>query len=261
MSAVGRSIGSPFRALPEDRFTLQKGIPTFHPESAEEAATFFRLASGSGQNIFITGFGNNVDPEGARFTNVIALRTDRLNRLGTVSGEGLRVEVGSGYPLREINQKLAHRGLFFPLGDLPYVGSVGGAIAVGLSGQRCNPDGSESILPIKKFVLQLTVATPTGEVKRLGVSGSGNGAQEETARLYSPSWGLFGLIVSATLRLAPLSAHSEYSGVTQRKVESGSFLGALREGTAGSSSPDTPQYLSKVRAKLDPGGILPILFD
>ena len=31
--------------FPDDRLTYQKGIPTFHPESSDEAANLFKLAN------------------------------------------------------------------------------------------------------------------------------------------------------------------------------------------------------------------------
>ena len=67
--------------FPNDRLTSQKMIPTFHPESAEEAARLFELANEHGARLFITGYGNSIDPSGERFSDILSVRTDRLNKL------------------------------------------------------------------------------------------------------------------------------------------------------------------------------------
>ena len=58
--------------FPDDRLTYQKSVPTFHPQSAEDAAALFRLANKHHQKLFITGFGNSIDPQGEAFTDMVS---------------------------------------------------------------------------------------------------------------------------------------------------------------------------------------------
>jgi len=90
--------------FPDDRLTYQKAIPTFHPESAEDASKLFKLANKYKQKIYITGFGNNIDPIGEPFDSMVSVRNDRLNELLELSAEDFYVRVGSGYPLLELCQ-------------------------------------------------------------------------------------------------------------------------------------------------------------
>lgn len=248
--------------FPEDRLTYQKGYPTFHPESAAEAATVIRLAGEAGQKLFITGYGNNIDPVGEIFEELLTIRDDRLNDLLEIDEKALAITAGSGFPLREINAKLAKHDLFFPLSNLPYVGSVGGAIAVGL-GASLDPKHWQKKLVagkkhpaeiyISRFILRLEIALPTGQVRSFGVGSDKVLSGENFARIFSPSWGLYGFIASAKLRVLPQSAQEEYRSLTQKPISQAEFLETLACG------PQAPSYAAEVRAKFDPQSLFPII--
>lgn len=236
--------------LPDDRLTWQKGIATLHPDNANEAAEAIRLANRSGQPLFLTGFGNNVDPIGEPFTSLVSIRTDRLNDLIAVEAGDFYVTVGAGYPLRELNLALEQAGLFLPHSFLPYVGSVGGAVAVNLSAQL----GAHR-LPIKKYLIKATIVTPTGDLITPGSVCFKSVSGYDIVKLFSPSWGLLGLIVSATFRVLPTTAREEFAGMKMQAVDRHQFLGGLREEN---QSVDA-DYARRIKAKFDPNKILPIL--
>jgi FAD/FMN-containing dehydrogenase len=243
--------------VPEDRLTYQKGIATVHPESADEAAAVFKLANETGQRIYITGFGNNIDPFGERFEELIVIRTDRLGDIRSVDPANLTIEVGAGYPLREMNLKLQESGVFFPLANLAYPGSVGGALAVGLSAnldpefwdKTLLADGSPApaTIEIKRYLLEVEMALPNGKVKRIGAPAAPGTTGESYCGIFSPSWGLFGLIISAKLRLMPESGKVEYNNLRQREIDCTEFLSHV------TSADD---YLSQVRKKFDTNCVL-----
>jgi FAD/FMN-containing dehydrogenase len=210
----------------------------------------FRLANVHGQKLFITGFGNNIDPIGEPFTRMVTVRTDRLNDLSEVQPEDFYVTVGAGYPLKELNIDLEPYKLFCPLADLPYVGSVGGAIAVNLSGQLAG-----HALAIKRHFIKAEIVMPEGEVVRPGSACFKSVSGYDVVKLFSPSWGVLGLIVSATLRVFPLSARTEYAGLTMNAIDRAGFLAGLDE----SNTSTDAVYSRKIKQKLDPCGILPII--
>lgn len=250
MSPLDSLVAAIKAAFPDDRLTRQKSIATFHPDSAAEAAQLFQLANQHRQPLYITGFGNNIDPIGEPFTRMMTVRTDRLNDLIDVQPEDFYVTVGAGYPLKELNLDLEPHGLFLPLADLPYVGSVGGAVAVNLSGQL----GGHA-LPMKRYFIKAEIVTPEGEIVTPGSVCFKSVSGYDAVKLFAPSWGLLGLIVSVTLRVLPLSAKHEYAELKMNAVDRQKFLSGLDE----SNQSTDAVYSRKIKAKLDPNGILPIV--
>ena len=236
--------------FPQDRLTWQKGVPTFHPESAEDASHFFKLVNKHRRTTFVTSFGNNIDPVGKPFVEMVTIRTDRLNTLLEVVPEDFYITTGAGYPLKEINLHIREAGLFLPHGDLPYVGSVGGVLAVNLSA-----DLNGHILPIKKYFIKATVVTPTGDIITPGSVCFKSVSGYDIVKLFAQSWGLLGIIISATFRVLPLTALHEYAGMTMRKIDRKNFL----EGLAVSQSEADAVYSRKIKEKFDPNGILPVV--
>ena len=236
--------------FPDDRLTFQKAVPTFHPENADEASAFFKLANTHRIPVFITGFGNNIDPVGKPFTDMVSVRTDRLNTLHDISEEHLTAHVGGGYPLIELNHNLVENHLMFPHAMLPYVGSIGGALAVGLTG------GLHGVaVPMKKYLLEVECVTADGEIMRAGTDSKRSADGPDIARIFSPSWGLLGLLVSVTLRVMPDSARSDYEPLRLLAIERELFTG-LHDSAADHAD---AIYAKKIKAKFDPNGILPIV--
>jgi len=236
--------------FPDDRLTWQKRLPTFHPESADEAARLFKLAVREKQRLYITGFGNNIDPVGDRFADLVIVRTDRLNAIHEISDADLYVKIGSGYPLRELMLSLTEKKLFLPHASLPYVGSAGGAVAVNLTAELNGHD-----LSLKKYFIQSEIVTPQGEVIKLGSICFKSVSGYDVVKVYAPSWGLLGLIVSATFRVVPSTAAEEFATMKMKPIDRAHFLCGLDE-----SSQDVDViYSRKIKAKFDPHGILPIV--
>ncbi|MCP4684085.1 MAG: FAD-binding oxidoreductase [bacterium] len=236
--------------FPEDRLTYQKAIATFHPESAEEAAQFLKLANKQRQKIYITGFGNNIDPLGEPFESMVVLRTDRLNDMIEVSEENYFIKVGTGFPLREVNIRLKEKSLWLPHSALPYVGSVGGAIAVNLSADLHGHD-----VPIKKYFIQSEIVTPEGEIITPGSVCFKSVSGFDIVKIFAPSWGLLGLVVSAAFRVMPISGAAEFDSMTMHAVDREHFLSGLDEANKDADA----VYSRKIKAKFDPAGILPVV--
>jgi FAD/FMN-containing dehydrogenase len=250
MTSLAQFIDTIHSEFPADRLTYQKSIPTFHPESAEDAAAFFKLVNRHGRKTFITSFGNNIDPIGERFADMVTLRTDRLNKLIEVAPGDFYVTVGAGYPLREINLHQTENGLFLPHSSLPYVGSVGGAIAVNLSAEQHGHD-----LPIKRYFIKATIVTPEGEIIRPGSVCFKSVSGYDVVKIFAGSWGLLGLVVDATFRVMPLTAAEEFATKRQKGIDRAPLLKSL--------APDNQAtdgiYSRKIKEKFDPLNILPIV--
>lgn len=236
--------------FPDDRLTYQRAVPTFHPETAEEAAAFFRLANRQDQKIFITGFGNNIDPVGEPFTGMAAIRTDRFNQLLEIAADDFYVTAGAGYPLREINEHLAEKNLWLPHASLPYVGSVGGALAAGLSSDFEGHD-----FPLKKYFLKAEIVTPEGEIVKPGSVCFKSVSGYDIVKIFAGSWGLLGLIVSASFRVMPVSARGDYLSMKQKAIDRAPLMETLDESCGDADA----VYSRKIKARFDPNHVLPIV--
>jgi len=236
--------------FPEDRLTWQRGIPTFHPESAAEAAKVIERANSAKQKLFITGFGNNIDPIGGKFDNLLALKSDRLNSIMQIVPGDYYVVVGAGYPLKQLNKALAEHGLFCPMADLPYVGSVGGALAVGLTADYKGHD-----LPISRYFIMGEIADPTGKILKPGSRCFKSVSGLDIVKIFSPSWGLLGMIVTATLRVLPISERPEYAEIFMHPIDYDKFAELFNNPGENVSA----QYSLKIKRKFDPHGVLPLM--
>ncbi len=236
--------------FPDDRFTLQKGIITFHPESGEEAALFFKQINNYKQAVYITGFGNNINPVGQPFENIISVKSDRLNKIIEIKPDDFYITVGAGYPLKEINNNLSGHDLWLPHSDLPYVGSVGGAVASGL-----NSDYESHDLPLKKYLIQAEVVTPEGEIIVPGSTCFKSVSGYDVVKIFYGSWGLLGMIISATFRVMPQSGRVDYGSIKMKKISRTNLLKALDN----SNQEADAVYSRKIKAKLDSNNILPII--
>jgi len=250
MSQLDKFIEILKEEFPDDRVTYQKAIPTFHPENAEDASRLFKLANRHKQQLYITGFGNNVDPIGQPFENLLSVRTDRLNDVLEIAPADFYVTVGGGYPLREINLRLKSNDLFLPQSNLPYVGSVGGALAVGLSSDFHGHD-----FPLKKYFIRAEIVIPQGEIVKPGSVCFKSVSGYDVTRLFAGSWGLLGLVVSATFRVMPVSANEEFTAMKQKCVDRNSLVDGLAESNQSSDA----GYSRKIKRKLDPAEILPLV--
>lgn len=236
--------------FPDDRLTYQKSIPTFHPETSEETASLFKLANKHSQPVYITGFGNNISPVGKPFKDLLSIKTDRLNNVIEINPDDFFITVGAGYPLREINKQLIQHNLWLPHSDLPYVGSVGGAVAVGL-----NSDYEQHDLPLKKYLIKAEIITPTGEIIAPGSVCFKSVSGYDVVKIFSGSWGLLGMIFSATFRVMPVSGKDDYGSIKLKKIDRDNLISTLDENNRETDA----VYSQKLKAKFDINNILPIV--
>jgi len=236
--------------FPDDRLTCQKTVITFHPESSGETERLFVLANKHKQKLFIAGFGNNIIPVGREFEKTIVVKSDRLNKLIEVVPQDYYMVVGAGYPLSEINQRLKDFNLFLPHSDLPYVGSVGGALATGLSAMHDN-----HLLPLSRYFLKAKIVIPEGRVIKPGSACFKSVSGFDIVKIFSPSWGLLGMIMTAIFRVIPLTAKSEYDNITMLPIDYAKFAGIYKNPGDNQSA----IYSIKIKDKFDPNGILPLI--
>ena len=234
------------RELYPDGLTWQKTVPTFHPETAEEAADIFGLARQYGQKLFIAGFSNNIDPVGDEFTGLLVVKSDRLNYLRSTVKEDFFVTVGAGYPLIEINHDIAGKGLWFPFGATNYPGSAGGALACGLAGH----DGSH-IVPLSRYLLSVTAVLPDASIVRPGAKTFKSVSGYDISRIFYNSWGRLGMVIEMTFRVLPLSKQKESPHLALLTPDHDGFVKTLKGQTPLSD------ICRKIKKEFDSDDLLP----
>ncbi len=250
MSSIDICIAEIKSEFPDDRLTYQKGLPTFHPENAGEAASLLKIADRNNRQLFIAGFGNNVVPEGEKYNNIIVVKTDRLNQHVEVVADDYYIKIGAGFPLSEINRILQESKLWIPHASLPYVGSVGGAVAGGLNSMYETHE-----LPLKKYFIKAEIVTPEGDIIEPGSVSFKSVSGYDIVKVFCGSWGLLGMVISATFRVMPTEGSEEYQAITMQKMSRENLVHSLDS----SNKSNDAFYTQKIKAKFDPNNILPVL--
>jgi FAD/FMN-containing dehydrogenase len=239
---------SDLRRQYHDRLTWQKSIPTFHPEIPAEAGDVFRRARAGRQRLYLAGFGNNIDPVGERFAELLVLKSDRLNKIVEIAPPDYYIIVGAGYPLKEINQVIDGHGLWFPFGDTNYPGSCGGAVAAGLTAN----DGCHTV-PLSRFLLSVTAVLADGEIVTPGAVTFKSVSGYDMSRLFYNSWGLVGMIMTLAFRVLPISKKSGFPYLALDAIDRSTFLDRFKA--------DNPmgELCRKIKREYDPTELLPIV--
>lgn len=235
------------QAYPEG-LTWQKSVPTFHVESADEAADIFKRVADHKDQVYISGFGNNIDPIGDKFEKLLVLKTDRLNHIIEVNRDDFFITVGAGYPLIEINHTLKEEKLWFPFGDTLYPGSFGGALASGLTAF----DGAHD-LPLMRSLLEVEAVLPDGSIVRPGAKTFKSVSGYDISRLFFNSWGVLGMVTHLSFRVLPLRKKDENYHLVLKPADYDRFKKDVKS--------DTPlgNMCRKVKSEYDPANLLPIL--
>jgi len=231
-----------------DRLTWQKSIPTFHPETAEDAADIFKRAGEYGQRLFISGFNNNINPVGPDFADLLVLKSDRLNAIHKIAPQDFYITVGAGYPLKELNYVLAEHKLWFPFSATEYPGSLGGAVAAGLAAG----DGHHTV-PISRYLLSVTAVLPDATIVKPGAVTFKSVSGYDISRLFYNSWGVLGMIIGLSIRVWPESKRPDSPHLSLFSPDREAFLRDMRG--------DSPlsELARKVKLEYDPANLLPLL--
>ena len=183
------------------------------PLSASEISNILKYANTHG--IPITGWGSGSSLEGNPIPvkHGIVLDFSRMNRILEIREEDFQADVEPGVVYQDLNEKLKHKGLFFPP-DPGARATIGGMIANNASGTRTVYYGST-----KDYVLKLTAVMATGEIVEMGTRSSKTSSGYDLIHLMVGSEGTLGIVVKATVRLVGLPPEFSAAVVTFPSVE------------------------------------------
>ena len=170
------------------------------PERKEEVAGIVRYADE--HRIPVTGWGSGSSLEGNPIPvcGGVVLNFNLMNRILDIREEDFQADVEPGVVYQDLNDKLRHKGLFFPP-DPGARATLGGMIANNASGTRTVRYGST-----RHNVLRLELVTADGGIVRIGTRSSKTSSGLDLVNLFVGSEGTLGLVVEATVRLVGLPA-------------------------------------------------------
>ncbi|RKU28272.1 hypothetical protein C6497_09815 [Candidatus Poribacteria bacterium] len=200
------------------------------PSSTQEMENIVCYATKNNLSVIPSGSGTKLGIGNLAEKTDLVLSTHRLNKVLEYEPADLTVTVEAGIRLRDLQTVLAEHKQFLPL-DPPYGDrcTIGGIISSNSSGSLRYQYGTA-----RNLVLGMKVMHPKGIVVKSGGKVVKNVAGYDINKLYIGAFGTLGIITEATLKLAPLPAHTailvsqfEHIGeavISGRKIASSQIL-------------------------------------
>lgn len=170
---------------------------TAAPSSVEELAALLTEATRAGLKVLVWGGGSH-QGYGSRVEPDLLLVTTRLNRTLGWEPEDLTVVVEGGTTVAGLEETVSAKRLTAVMPESPQTATVGGTVAVGVSGYRRLRYG-----PTRERLLEVTLVTGDGRIVRGGGRVVKNVTGYDLPRLAVGSLGALGVIASVCLKLWP----------------------------------------------------------
>ena len=207
----------------ESNLDLHSKDQSWHPPCLPEAVIWpvnrsevSEILKYANKNVIpVTGWGSGTSLEGNPIPvqKGLVLDFSQMNHILEIREEDFQADVEPGVVYQDINEKLRHKGLFFPP-DPGARATIGGMIANNASGTRTIRYGST-----KDHILRLAVVLADGEIIEMGTRASKTSSGYDLIHLFVGSEGTLGIVVEATVRLVGLPAESSAAIVTFPSVE------------------------------------------
>ena len=170
------------------------------PESTEQVADVMRIATTYILPVTPRGAGSGLSGGAIPVCGGIVLSVERMNKILEIDKENLVVRCEAGIITNDVNEQLKKEGLFFAGYPMSLETCfLGGNIAENAGGGRAVKYGVTG-----RYVLALTVVTPSGEIVHLGGKITKDVSGYDLKQLYIGSEGTLGIISEATIKLLGL---------------------------------------------------------
>ncbi|MBW1705483.1 MAG: FAD-binding oxidoreductase [Deltaproteobacteria bacterium] len=183
------------------------------PISRDEVSNILRYANE--HTIPVTGWGAGSSLEGnpIPIQRGLVLDLSKMNRILEIRESDFQADVEPGVLYRDLNERLRHRGLFFPP-DPGANATIGGMIANNASGTRTVRYGST-----RANMLRLSAVLASGEIIETGSRSSKTSSGYDLINLFVGSEGTLGIVVEATVRLTGMPEEFSSAAATFPSVE------------------------------------------
>ncbi len=170
------------------------------PESTEQVAQVMKIATKHIIPVTPRGAGSGLSGGAIPLFGGIVLSVERMNKVLEIDKENLAVTSQCGIITNDLNELLKKEGLFFAGYPMSLETCfLGGNIAENAGGGRAVKYGVTG-----RYVLALTVVTPSGEIAHLGGKVTKDVSGYDLKQLYIGSEGTLGIITEATIKLLGL---------------------------------------------------------
>lgn len=174
------------------------------PKTTQEVAAVVKLANF--HKIPVTPIGAKTGLSGGALSiyGGIGLSMERFNAIINIDEKNLQITTEPGVITQDLKNKVAEKGLFYPV-DPSSMGScfIGGNIAENSGGARAVKYGVT-----KDYVLNLEVVLPTGEIIWTGANTLKNSTGYNLTQLMVGSEGTLGIVTKIVLKLLPINSHN-----------------------------------------------------
>jgi glycolate oxidase FAD binding subunit len=163
------------------------------------------MALARGESLSICGQGSKAFYGRRTLIATRSLSTLALDGVVDYEPTELVITARAATPLAELERVLAQHGQMLPCEPPRFAGrgTLGGALATGLSGPRRPYAGA-----LRDFVLGVQLIDGRGQVLRFGGRVIKNVAGFDASRLMAGAMGTLGLVTEVTLKIQPLPPHS-----------------------------------------------------
>jgi len=198
------ALGDRLRVLPDDcaPYAIAGVAPksVALPRNEQEAALALACASAEGAVVALRGAGSKSNRPPAPRVIDVAIDARAISGIVRHEAADLTVTVGAGTTLVQLEAALARAGQFWPC-DAPFAqtATVGGTIAANANGSLRMRYGA-----LRDLVLGVRMLTPDGVSVHAGSRVVKSVAGYDIHKLLVGSFGTLGLIVEATLKVAPI---------------------------------------------------------
>jgi D-lactate dehydrogenase (cytochrome) len=165
------------------------------PEHREEVSKILKYAHGNSLSVTGWGAGSSLEGNPIPVYGGLVLDLSRMNRIIEIREADFQADVEPGVVYQDLNERLRHKGLFFPP-DPGASATIGGMIANNAAGTRTVRYGAT-----RAHVLRLTVVLASGDILEMGGRSSKTSSGYDLINLFVGSEGTLAIVVEATVRL------------------------------------------------------------
>lgn len=170
-------------------------------ETTEHVAEILKLANNLHIPVTPWGLGTSLEGNPIPIHGGILMSFQKMANIVAVHHDDFQVTVQPGIGYKDLNEKLARYGLFFPP-DPGANATIGGMIANNAAGIRTVKYGAT-----RDNVLSLQVVLADGRILRIGSRSVKQSSGYDLTHLIIGSEGTLGIVTEATLKLAPIAEH------------------------------------------------------